>query len=153
MPLRESVTSAATGLGTMISSTAIFWPVLAQVLLTYVVYATVSARRVSAIKAGTAKVSDFRVPSIEPEPSATAARNLSNQFELPVLFFAASLSLFVTGAAGMAAVVAAWAFVLARAAHAWVHLTSNRIRFRRPLFIASLIVNFVQWLLLAIHIA
>ena len=137
----------------MTSSTAIFWPVLAQVLLTYVIYVTVSARRIAAVKAGTAKPSDFKVPSIEPEPSATAARNLSNQFELPVLFFAASLSLFVTDGAGLVAVVAAWAFVLARAAHAYVHLTSNRIRIRRQLFIVSLAINFVQWLLLAIHIA
>lgn len=137
----------------MTSSTAIFWPVLAQVLLTYVVYLTVSARRIGAIKAGTAKVSDFKVPSIEPEPSATAARNLSNQFELPVLFFAACISLFVTGAAGLAVLVAAWAFVLARVAHAYIHLTSNRVRIRRSLFIVSLGINLVQWLLLAVHIA
>ncbi|MDP3526025.1 MAG: MAPEG family protein [Hoeflea sp.] len=137
----------------MTSSTAIFWPVLAQVLLTYGIYMVVSARRVGAVKAGTAKVADFRVPSIEPEPSATAARNLANQFELPVLFFAACLSLYVTGGAGTAAIVAAWAFVLARAAHAYVHVTSNRVRLRRRLFIASLGVNCVQWLLLAIHIA
>ena len=135
------------------SSTAIFWPVLAQVLLTYAIYLTVSARRVGAIKAGTAKPSDFKVPSIEPEPSATAVRNLSNQFELPVLFFAACLSLFVTGGAGVVAVVAAWAFVLVRSAHAYVHLTSNRLKIRRPLFIVSLVINLVQWLLLAIHIA
>jgi len=137
----------------MTSSTAIFWPVLAQVFLTLVIYLTVSARRVGAIKAGKAKPSDFRVPSIEPDPSATAVRNLSSQFELPVLFFAACLSLFVTGGAGMAAVFVAWAFVLARAAHAFVHVTSNRIRIRRPLFILSLLINLVQWLLLAIHIA
>lgn len=137
----------------MTSSTAIFWPVIAQVLLTYLVYLTVSARRIAAVRAGTAKASDFKVPSIEPEPSATAARSLSNQFELPVLFFAACLSLFVTGGAGLAAIVAAWAFVLARVVHAYVHLTSNRVRIRRRLFIVSLAVNFVQWLLLAIHIA
>ena len=136
----------------MTSSTAIFWPMLAQVFLTYVVYVIMSSRRIGAVKAGVARPSDFKVPSIEPEPSATAARNLSNQFELPVLFFAACLSLFVTGAAGMAAVVVAWAFVLARAAHAWIHLTSNRIKTRRMLFTLSLLVNFVQWLLLAIHI-
>ncbi|KGF68597.1 membrane protein [Hoeflea sp. BAL378] len=137
----------------MTSSTAIFWPVLAQVLLTYAVYFLVSARRIGAVKAGRAKVSDFRVPSIEPEPSATAARNLVNQFELPVLFYAACLSLFVTGGAGTAAIVAAWAFVAARAVHAYVHVTSNRVRLRRRLFIASLAANAVQWLLLAVHIA
>lgn len=133
-------------------STAIFWPVLAQVLLTYGVYMLVSSRRVGAIKAGRAKVSDFRIPMVEPEPSATAVRNLSSQFELPVLFYAACLSLFVTGGAGFAAIAAAWAFVLARAAHSYVHLTSNRIRIRRPLFILSLVINLVQWLLLAAHI-
>jgi len=137
----------------MTSSTAIFWPVLAQVFLTYAIYMVVSARRLGAVKAGTAKVSDFKVPSIEPEPSATAARNLVNQFELPVLFYAACLSLYVTGGAGTVAIVAAWAFVLARAVHAYVHVTSNRVRLRRRLFIASLAVNLVQWLLLAIHIA
>jgi len=147
------VTFVTTGLETMTSSVAIFWPVMAQVLLTYVIYLTVSARRVGAVKAGTATASDFKVPSIEPEPSATAARNLSNQFELPVLFFAASLSLFVTGGAGLAAIVVTWAFVLSRVAHAYVHLTSNRLKIRRPLFIVSLLINLVQWLLLAIHIA
>ena len=137
----------------MTPSTAIFWPILAQVLLTYGIYMVVSVRRVGAIKAGTAKVSDFKVPSIEPEPSATAARNLVNQFELPVLFYAACLSLYVTGGAGTVAIVAAWAFVLARAVHAYVHVTSNRVRLRRRLFIASLVVNLVQWLLLVVHIA
>ncbi len=48
--------------------------------------------------------------------------------------------------------VVAWTFVLARAAHAWIHLTSNRIKTRRMLFTLSLLVNLVQWLLLAIHI-
>lgn len=137
----------------MTSSTAIFWPVLAQVLLTYIVYLTVSSRRLGSVKAGTAKASDFKVPFIEPEPSATAVRNLTNQFELPVLFFAACLSLYVTGAAGLAAVAAAWAFVVARAIHAYVHLTSNKVMLRRRLFIVSLAVNLVQWVLLAVHIA
>ncbi|MFH1518176.1 MAG: MAPEG family protein [Pseudomonadota bacterium] len=137
----------------MSASTAIFWPVLAQVLLTYVIYVIVSSRRIGAVKVGAAKASDFKVPSIEPEPSATAARNLSNQFELPVLFFAACLSLFVTGGAGVAAVAVAWAFVLARVAHSYVHLTSNRVKIRRRLFIVSFVINLAQWALLAIHIA
>jgi hypothetical protein len=153
MRFREGETLATMGLDTMTSSTAIFWPVMAQVLLTYVVYGIMSSRRIAAVKAGTARPSDFKVPSTDPEPSATAARNLTNQFELPVLFFAACLSLFVTGGAGIAAVVVAWAFVLARVAHAWVHVTSNRIKTRRMLFTLGLLVNLVQWLLLAVHIA
>ncbi|MCY0150230.1 MAPEG family protein [Hoeflea sp. G2-23] len=137
----------------MTQSTAIFWPVLAQVLLTYAIYMLVSARRIGAVKAGNARPSDFRIPAVEPAPSAAVVRNLSNQFELPVLFYAACLSLYVTGAADTAAVVASWMFVLARIAHSYVHVTSNRLRIRRPLFILSLVINLVQWLLLAFHIA
>ncbi|WP_421778879.1 MAPEG family protein [Hoeflea sp.] len=47
----------------------------------------------------------------------------------------------------------AWIFVLARIVHAYVHVTSNRVLLRRRLFIVSLAVNLVQWLLLAVHIA
>ncbi|OCW57080.1 MAPEG family protein [Hoeflea olei] len=137
----------------MTPSLAIFWPILGQVLLTYAIYVLMSRRRMSAIKAGKARASDFKVPSVEPEPSATAARALVNQFELPVLFYAACLSLYVTGGAGTVAVVVAWAFVAARAVHAYVHVTSNTVMLRRRLFIASLAVNCVQWLLLAVHIA
>lgn len=135
------------------NSTAIFWPVMAQVLLIYAIYMLVSVRRIGAIKAGKAKASDFKAPFIEPEASAVAVRNLSNQFELPVLFFAASISLYVTGGAGLAAVAVAWIFVLARIVHAYVHVTSNRVLLRRRLFIVSLAVNLVQWLMLAVHIA
>ncbi len=128
---------------------AIFWPVLVQMLLTFGVYGLVSLRRIAAVKSGQAKASDYRVPSIEPEPSATAARSLINQFELPVLFYAACLILFVLGAAGQAAVIAAWLFALARIAHAYVHVTSNRLRLRRPLFTASFVFAFALWALIA----
>lgn len=136
----------------MSNSTAIFWPIMAQVLLIYAIYMLVSARRIGAIKAGKAKSADFKAPFVEPEASAVAVRSLSNQFELPVLFFAASISLFVTGGAGLVAVVVAWTFVAARMAHAYVHVTSNRVLVRRRLFILSLAINLLQWVLLAVHI-
>ena len=47
----------------------------------------------------------------------------------------------------------AWAFVAARVAHSYVHVTTNRIRIRRPLFILGYFINLLLWLLLAFHIA
>jgi hypothetical protein len=128
---------------------AIFWPVLVQVSLTFAIYGLVSYRRMAAIKAGQAKAADYRIPAVEPGPSATAARSLINQFELPVLFYAACLVLFVLGAAGQAAVIVAWLFALARIAHAYVHVTTNRLRLRRPLFILSFASAFALWALVA----
>jgi hypothetical protein len=127
---------------------AIFWPVLVQAALTFAIYGLMSARRMESIREGKAKAADFRIPTVEPEPSATVARNLINQFELPVLFYAACMVLFVLGAAGQMAVGVAWLFALARIAHAYVHVTSNRLRFRRPLFIASFVFTFALWALI-----
>lgn len=134
------------------SGTAIFWPMLAQAALTYAVYVLVSLRRVGAVREGRARVADFAVPAAEPEASATAVRNLANQFELPLLFFVACLSLFVLGGASVAAVALAWLFVLARLAHAIVHVTANRVLPRRRLFIAGWLANGALWVLLAAHL-
>jgi hypothetical protein len=132
---------------------SIFWPMLVQALLTFAIYGLVSFRRVSAVKTGSAKPSDYRIPTVEPEPSATAARSLINQFELPVLFFAACLVLFVLGAAGKAAILTAWFFALSRIAHAFVHVTSNRLRYRRPMFIAGFFAVLALWALVALRLA
>ena len=128
---------------------AIFWPMLAQAGLTYGVYALVSRRRIAAITAGEAKVGDFRIPSVEPERSASATRNLINQYELPVLFYVCCLTLFVLGASGTAAVLLAWAFTIARLVHAYFHVTTNRVRHRRPAFIAGFLILLVMWGLVA----
>jgi hypothetical protein len=125
----------------------IFWPMLAQVGLTYGIYVLVSKRRIAAVTAGEAKVGDFKIPTNEPERSASATRNLINQYELPVLFYACCLTLFVLGAAGTAAVVLAWAFAAARYAHAYVHVTSNRVKYRRPAFIVGFLILLVMWAL------
>ena len=128
---------------------AIFWPILSQVGLTYGIYALVSRRRIAAITAGEAKVGDFRIPTNEPERSASAIRNLINQYELPVLFYACCLCLFVLSAAGTAAVLLAWAFVASRGVHAYFHVTSNRVRYRRPAFIAGFLILLIMWLFVA----
>ncbi len=128
---------------------SIFWPMLAQMALTFVIYSVMSVRRMGSIRDGKAKAADFRIPTVEPEASATVARNLINQFELPVLFYMACMMLFVLGAAGSFAVFVAWLFTLSRMAHAYVHVTTNRLRLRRPLFMAGFVFTFVLWALTA----
>ncbi len=134
---------------------AIFWPMLLQAGLTYGVYALGSRRRMAAIYAGEAKPGQFKIPGPqnEPERSATAMRNLDNQFQLPVLFYACCLTLFVLNAAGTAAVLLAWGFALSRLAHAYVHVTSNRLKFRRPAFILGFFFQGAMWALLAWRLA
>ncbi|KQS77260.1 MAPEG family protein [Rhizobium sp. Leaf383] len=134
------------------TQTAILWPVIAQVLLVYIVYRVMGQRRFGAVRQGKARAQDFLVPSVEPDASATVARNLTNQFELPVLFYVVCTLLAVTNGVSFLTVSAAWLFVLSRYGHAFVHLTSNRLMLRHRLFVAGFLLNALLWLLLAVHI-
>ncbi|OLP54579.1 hypothetical protein BJF92_04060 [Rhizobium rhizosphaerae] len=137
----------------MAASHAIFWPLVAQIFLVFLVYALMNRRRLAAVRAGEASVKDFVVPNVEPAASATVARNLINQFELPVLFYVVVLSLYVTGGAGTLAVLIAWGFVISRYAHAYVHVTANRVLLRRKLFLAGVAMCMLLWLVLVVHLA
>jgi hypothetical protein len=133
-------------------STAIFWPMIAHVALVYGVYALMSRRRIAAIRAGKAKTSQFRQNQSEPEESLFARNNLTNQFELPTLFHPACIALYVTGGATLIPVLLAWAFTLSRIAHTAIHVTSNRIRYRRPVWIVGYFAVAGLWVWLALHL-
>ncbi|RLQ87392.1 MAPEG family protein [Notoacmeibacter ruber] len=136
------------------TGTAIFWPMIAHVLIVYIVYFLMSARRIRAVQDGRVAVQQYKMNRYgdEPEEAFITRANIANQFELPVLFHVVCLALYVTGAVGILAVTIGWLFVLARAAHAVVHLTINRVVLRRRAFIGSFLATGLLWLLLALQL-
>ena len=134
------------------NQTAIFWPVIAHVVLVYIVYCLIGMRRRAAVKAGNARVSQFRENQSEPVESLFVRNNLANQFELPGLFHIVCLCLYVTSGAGLVPVVLAWLFVLSRYLHAYIHVTSNRIRFRQPAFSLGFLVLGLMWIWFVLHL-
>ena len=134
------------------NQTAIFWPMIMQTVLIYGIYALMAVRRRNAVKAGSTTVSQFRENRNEPPESLFVRNNLANQFELPTRFYAACLALYAVTAADLVAVVLAWLFVISRYVHAWIHVTSNRIRYRQPAFTAGFVILALMWLWLAVSI-
>lgn len=134
------------------NQTAIFWPMLAHVALVYGIYVLMFVRRKAAVQAGSTKISQFRENTNEPSESLFVRNNLANQYELPVLFHICCLALYSVTAAGLFAVVLAWVFVISRYVHAYIHVTSNRIRYRQPAFSLGFLVLAVMWIRLAISI-
>jgi hypothetical protein len=134
------------------NQTAIFWPVIAQVFLVYLVYGLLSLRRQAAVRAGSVRRSDFRENRNEPPESVFAHNNLLNQFQLPVLFYVVCLCLYVTQGSSIVTVALAWIFVVLRYLHAFIHVTSNRIRYRSPVFALGYVVLGVMWLWFALHL-
>ena len=134
----------------MSTNTAIFWPIFVQVALIFTLYALLSRRRMVAVRQGRATVAQFRENRDEPAESLFVRNSLGNQFELPILFYVCCILLFITDADNLPTVLLAWVFVLSRCVHAYVHVTSNRIRYRQPAFVAGFIALVLMWLWLAI---
>lgn len=133
--------------------TAIIWPMLAHVALVYAIYVLMFMRRKAMVRQGRVKISDYRENRTEPPESLFVKNNLSNQFELPVLFHICCLALLVTGGVGTVMIVAAWVFVASRIVHSFIHVTSNRIRYRQPAFSLGFVVLALMWAQLALHVA
>ena len=113
----------------------IFVPVLAQVLLTLGVYVALIKTKLAAKAAGTVDLK--RSPLHDdawPESVMKINNNIRNQFEVPVLFYVLAGAFWAVDAVGVPALVLAWAFVLSRLAHAWIHVTSNYVPNRRRMF-------------------
>lgn len=127
---------------------AIFGPFFATILLTLVVWLYMYIRRISFIMSRGISSQDLAVPGALAQMSPPAVNNpsdnLKNLFEIPVLFYALALYLFVTKQVDVPYVDAAWVFVAFRALHSAVHCTFNLIILRFYLYlIATLAVWFI----------
>ncbi len=125
------------------NSIHIFWPVLAQVFLTLMMFILLGVRKSKAVKAGDVNRKQAALNNrVWPEDVLKVSNNIANQFEVPVLFYVLCLVLYSINAAGVVAIVLAWMFALSRFAHAYVHVGSNYVPMRFRLFLVGcLVVN------------
>ena len=122
------------------NQTEIFGPMLAMFVLTAVVWVVMYARRLPFVFSGdynpdrgTALELDMAAPVGIVQPSD----NLKNLFELPVIFYALVLMLFVTHQVDSVYLAAAWVFAGFRVAHSLVHCTVNIVMLRFPIYVVS----------------
>lgn len=135
------------------NQTAIFWPMIAHALLVFIVYVVLAIRRREMVVSGQAKAQAYKQRATEPEGSMNAANNLMNQFEAPVLFHVVCLALQATAGVGYFVLALAWIFALSRYLHAFVHLTTNKLKHRNYAFRFGLLILFLMWVWLALHLA
>ncbi len=113
---------------------SIFAPFVAMLALTFVVWVYMYYRRLSFLFAHNidpqSLTSRDEVAGKYPPVIAYPSDNLKNLFELPVLFYAVCLYLYVTGTVDTLHVYAAWVFVAFRVLHSLVHCTVNVVKLR-----------------------
>ena len=125
----------------------IFGPVLALILLTWVVWAYMYAKRIPFIRSlglEPNQITPAELVRRSPPAVSNPSDNLKNLFEVPVLFYALALYLFVSGQVDTLYVLGCWAYVLLRVLHSAVHCTVNIVMLRFVLYaISSVILLFL----------
>ena len=128
---------------------ALLWPLLAQVGWTFLLYVWLTLARLSAVRRGEADWPVFALGREEPPRVARIARNLANQFELPVIFYAVCVLLVATGQALWLDVAAAWVFVAGRVIHTAVQTLTDDVPLRGRVFL----INFLALCVIVAHVA
>lgn len=127
--------------------------VLAQGVLIFIVTGMLYRARIPLILRGKVRIRDVAVSKDGwPERSRLAANAYENQFEMPVLFFVASLLALQFGATLLEATLG-WLFVGSRYVHAFIHLTDNHVPRRFFAFITGVATVLVLWLELVVRLA
>jgi hypothetical protein len=134
--------------GGAVEQSAIFAPFFAMMFLTLAVWVYMYARRIPFIRSMKLSPEDLAKPGelarLSPAAVSNPSDNLKNLFEIPVLFYALALALFVTAKVDAVYLAAAWVFFAFRAAHSVVHCTFNHVLLRFSLYlVATLAVWFM----------
>ena len=130
----------------------ILFPMLALVGLTILVWLRMYQLRIHYLRSNRISPEKYKLRrGYEDVPASVmaASDNLINLFEMPVLFYAATLTLYITQTADPLFVIMAWVFVLLRFVHSAIHVTYNRVVHRFAAYIVGTLVLWCLWTRLA----
>ncbi len=127
--------------------------VFVQVALTFGLLVWMASVRTGSIKRGEVKIRDIALGQPAWTAHGTQIGNCyHNQFQLPVLFYAAVAFAMIVHKADLIFVVLAWLFVLMRLLHAYVHTSTNHVPRRAQAFFVGAIILFVMWVYFAVRV-
>lgn len=119
---------------------AIFGPFFVMMGLTAMVWLFMYVKRIrflNSVEIEANELTPAKLVEISPPAVANPSDNLKNLFEMPVLFYAMALYLFLAGQVDSLHLMTAWVFVAFRAAHSAVHCTVNIVLVRFGLYALS----------------
>src|ERR1700741_1668187 len=124
----------------------VFLPLFVEVALTLVLGIWMGLRRNRDIRSRAVAVDSIALGERKWTTRTTQGMNCyTNQFELPVLFYALTILAWITHHADRIFVVMAWIFVISRLLHAIIHTTSNVVAQRGLVFAVGAVVLTAMW--------
>ena len=123
-------------------------PLLAQVVLTFVIMIILYLRRVAEMKAKRIHPQQTKTRSVAHgvlTDSESASDNYSNLLESPILFYTAILLTLILMVQDSILIILAWTYVASRCVHSLIHVTYNRVMHRFSAFVFSCFVLLGIW--------
>lgn len=102
--------------------------------LVALLYAWLTLERQVAVARREVETKAFAQAGADPARSRRIARNLANQFELPVFALFAAVIIYLKGHIGMIDIAAAWLFLCGRVIHTMVQTLSDNVPLRGVVF-------------------
>ena len=141
------------------SISALLIPVFGHLCLIQFLFLMVSYQRWMATRHDGVDYSDLAWKGREPERSRRWAKNLDNQFQLPLLFYSIVAFIWIRttladGGTGvpLAQIVLAWLFLFGRMAHTFVQVTTDNVPWRGYIFTINWAALTLMWLLFFFNI-
>jgi len=125
----------------------IFFPMIALVGLTFAVLLVIPYARFKAAFQRRVRGDDFKFGESSNVPSDVSLpnRNFMNLLEMPVLFYVACITFYVTKNVDSTALFLAWLYFVLRLCHSVIHLTYNKVFHRFLVFATSNVILALIW--------
>ncbi|MCW8899785.1 MAG: MAPEG family protein [Gammaproteobacteria bacterium] len=88
-----------------------------------------------------------------PEQVEAIAQNYGNLLEFPVLFYSVCIIAIILNKSADYFIYCAWAFVISRVIHSYIHITYNHILHRLAAFAISGFILILMWLKVVLIVA
>jgi hypothetical protein len=132
---------------------AILLPMFVQAALTFVLLFWMTGLRLRAIRLGEVKPQHVALREPNWPPRVQQIGNaFHNQLELPMLFYVVVLLALNTKTLDVTLYVLMWMFVLSRLVHVWIHVTSNQLSHRTPVFLIGAIALLLIWVIVVARV-
>ncbi|MFA6112737.1 MAG: MAPEG family protein [Sphingomonas sp.] len=135
---------------------AILWPTFTLVALIVIIWFWLTVERGRHIRSNPPTAEDFASGEAALryfQPVEMPANNFRNLFEMPVLNFAIVPLLMITHQANHVQVALAWAFVLLRVLHSFIHIVVRKVQLRAPVYWLGSAALMAMWIGFAVDIA
>ncbi len=131
----------------------ILYPLYGMVILTICRWALVLLALVRQVSAGNLKIEFFELynGTGAPPDITKTTRHLSNLFEMPTLFYVACLTALLLKLDSAFLIYIAWAYVVIRSIHAFIHLSYNKVFHRLTAFLLSNFLVIAMWVIIIIQ--